>query len=517
MMNELSIDIRNASFTYPGAESPSLDNVSLSIPKGECVVITGPSGCGKTTLTCLINGLIPHVYEGELTGTVLISGRDSSTWDAGELGTTVGSVFQNPRSQFVNIDVTSEIAFGCENLGLPREEIVKRVRNCAQILGIEHLLGRHVENLSGGQKQLVIIASALAMGPDILVLDEPTASLDVDAMRALARAVKILKAQGKTVVVSEHRLWWLKSMADRVIRMRAGKIVGDWPVGEYQNIPWRERLEAGERAWSIDEIDINNELDESPLMVNQRSESTHELLVENLKVSYKRADPILDDVNLQLDSGSVVGLLGRNGAGKTTLLRTLSGLMREQAGKVVLDETTLPFRKRLGDIHLVMQEPGYQLFADSVFAEAEQAAGDAQIAEELLDKFELISLKNRHPLSLSGGERQRLSIAAGILQGSQAIVLDEPTSGLDRQNMVKIAQEIRDFAQKGHVVCIVTHDFEFLCSACDLIAELDSGKISRCYRLDEVGLERARKLFGFQEELNGSELEDRSKQAKEER
>ena len=503
-MKDLSVQIDNACFTYPGAEASSLDRVSLSIPKGECVVVTGPSGCGKTTLTRLINGLIPHVYEGELTGTVLISNRDSATWDAGELGTAVGSVFQNPRSQFVNIDVASEIAFGCENLGLPREEIVKRVHDCARLLDIGHLLGRRVEGLSGGQKQLVIIASALAMNPDIFVLDEPTASLDVKAMRCLAHALATLRAQGKTVVVSEHRLWWLNGVADRVIRMRAGRIVGDWPASEYQGIPWRERLEAGERAWNIDEIEVGsaNGADETPSAMDRGSKSDHVLLVRNLKVAYKRAKPVLDGVSLQMDGGSVVGLLGRNGAGKTTLLRTLSGLMREKTGQVVLDNVPLPCRKRLGDIHLVMQEPGYQLFADSVFTEAEQAAGDAQIAEELLDKFELMSLKDPHPLSLSGGERQRLSIAAGILQGSKAIVLDEPTSGLDRENMVKIAQVIQDFARKGHVICIVTHDFEFLCNACDLIAELEDGKISRCYRLDEAGIEQARKMFGFQEGLN---------------
>lgn len=508
-MNDLSIQIEDVSFTYPGAEASSLDRVSLSIPKGECVVVTGPSGCGKTTLTRLINGLIPHVYEGESTGTVLISNRDSATWDAGELGTTVGSVFQNPRSQFVNIDVTSEIAFGCENLGLPREEIVERVSSCAHALGIEHLLGRRVEGLSGGQKQLVIIASALAMGPEILVLDEPTASLDVEAMRCLARALETMKSQGKTIVVSEHRLWWLNGVADRVIRMRAGRIVGNWPASKYQRIPWSERLEAGERAWSTDEIGIGSTdgINKSSSEMDQENDSGHTLLSENLKVTYKRAKPILEDVSFRLDGNSVVGLLGKNGAGKTTLLRTLSGLMREKAGKVVLDESSLPYRKRLGNIHLVMQEPGYQLFADSVFAEAEQAAGDARVAEELLDKFELLSLKERHPLSLSGGERQRLSIAAGILQGSKAIVLDEPTSGLDRENMTKIAQAIQDFARKGHVVCIVTHDFEFLCSVCDMIAELDGGKINRCYRLDETGLERARKLFGFQEESNETELE----------
>lgn len=509
-MNDVSIQIENASFTYPGAETPSLNDISLSIPKGQCVVITGPSGCGKTTLTCLINGLIPHVYDGELVGTVLISNRDIATWNAGELGTTVGSVFQNPRSQFVNIDVTSEIAFGCENLGLPREQIVKRVHDCARILGIEHLLGRRVENLSGGQKQMIIIASALAMDPEIFVLDEPTASLDAGAMRQLANALEVLKAQGKTIVVSEHRLWWLSGVADRVIRIRRGRITGDWPASDYQRIPFRERFAAGERAWHVGEIEIGaaNGIGETHSAVDRGSGSDHVLLAENLEVAYKRVKQILKGVNLQLQGGSVVGLLGRNGAGKTTLLRTLSGLMREKAGKVALDEAPLPYRKRLGDIHLVMQEPGYQLFADSVLAEAEQAASDTKAAESLLDRFELTALKDRHPLSLSGGERQRLSIAAGILQGSKAIVLDEPTSGLDRESMVKIAQVIRDFAKKGHVVCIVTHDFEFLCSACDEIAELEGGAISYRYRLDAAGLERAKKLFGFQNVLDGSEQEE---------
>lgn len=498
-MTNLSIQIKNASFTYPGADEPSLKDVSLSIPKGECTVITGPSGCGKTTLTRLINGLVPHVYEGELSGAVLISGQDVATWEPSELGTAVGSVFQNPRSQFVNIDVTSEIAFGCENLGLPREKIVERVHSCARILGIEHLLGRRVEGLSGGQKQLIIIASALAMDPEIFVLDEPTASLDVNAMRHLAHGLEMLKAQGKTIVVSEHRLWWLNEVADRVIRVRDGKIAGDWTAFEYQSIPWEERLKAGERAWNIDEIKIApvDESDKNSAANNQETQGDHALLAGNLKVAYKREKPVLNGVNLALDGGSVVGLLGKNGAGKTTLLRTLSGLMREREGTVVLDGNALPYRRRLGDIHLVMQEPGYQLFADSVLAEAEQAANDALAAAQLLDKFELTNLRDRHPLSLSGGERQRLSIAAGILQGSKAIVLDEPTSGLDRENMARIAEAIRNFAKKGHVVCIVTHDFEFLCSACDEIVELDGGAIGRRYRLDESGIGQARELFGF--------------------
>lgn len=558
MTSTMAIEIKNVSFAYSGVSEFSLKEVSLAVQKGECVVITGPSGCGKSTLTRVINGLIPHVYKGELEGTTFVSGRDVAMWDSSDLGTMVGSVFQNPRSQFVNIDVTSEIAFGCENLGMPREEIIERVHKCARVLGIEHLLGQRVESLSGGQKQLVIIASALAMNPDIFVLDEPTASLDVNAMRCLAHAVRVLKEQGKTVIVSEHRLWWLNGIADRVIRMKNGSIAGDWSAYEYQNIPYEERVNAGERAWSIDEIVlIKPDAARYPLvqLSNQqaKAQNTNEeentkaqsgsvsfllddsspncfkeanansgkndnlrhtdclkekniFSISNLKASYKRKNLVLDGINLEVESGTVVGILGKNGAGKTTLLRCLSGLMCEKSGQIVLDDVPLSYRKRLGKIHLVMQEPGYQLFADSVLTETVQAlesSGSAQaldsveIAEEILTKFNLMNLKDRHPLSLSGGERQRLSIIASVLQGASAIVLDEPTSGLDRESMIKITEAIRDYARKNHAVCIVTHDFEFLCKVCDEVAEIENGKISKHYRLDSSGFKKAKRAFGF--------------------
>lgn len=223
-----AIVLENVSYTYPGAERPVLRGVFLEIPRGQCVVVTGASGCGKTTLTRLINGLVPHVYAGEVKGRVMVEGTEVAAWTPDELGVRVGSVFQNPRSQFVNLDVASEIAFGCENLGLPRGEIVARVSKAARALGIADLLDRGIEELSGGQKQAVAIASAFAMEPAVFVLDEPTASLDVPSMKRLAEVVAALKAAGKTVVVSEHRLWWLADVADRVVLMEDGAVAGDW-------------------------------------------------------------------------------------------------------------------------------------------------------------------------------------------------------------------------------------------------------------------------------------------------
>ena len=214
---DAALSFDRAGFTYAGAREPALADVSLSVPAGQCVVLTGGSGCGKTTLTRLANGLIPVSYDGELAGSVRIAGKDAGSWEMDALCRRVGSVFQNPRSQFFNLDTTSEVAFGCENLGLSRAEMHRRVDGAFALLGIEHLRDRDIRALSGGQRQMVAIASVCAMGPDVFVLDEPTASLDVGAMLQLAEAVARLKAAGKTVLVAEHRLWWLAGIADRVV------------------------------------------------------------------------------------------------------------------------------------------------------------------------------------------------------------------------------------------------------------------------------------------------------------
>lgn len=502
-----AIVLEKVSYRYAGASKHALDDVSLRIPQGQCVVVTGPSGCGKTTLTRLINGLVPLVYEGELEGCVLVEGHAVSSWTTADLGTSVGSVFQNPRSQFVNIDTTSEIAFGCENLGLPREEIIVRVHEAVNAIGAQDLLDRSVEELSGGQKQAVIIASALAMQPAVVVMDEPTASLDAVAMRRLANAICLLKQQGKTVVISEHRLWWLQGVVDRVIRMRDGRICGDWSASDYEQIPFAERVRFGERAWRLSEMENGAQRG-----IADEEAAPEMLKTQDLKAGYRRSRPVLEGVDLDIPAGKILGILGENGAGKTTLLRCLSGLTHEKDGNVFLEGGPLRFRKRPEAIHLVMQEPGYQLFADSVQGELERAAVQSPKQERrmsasgqdpleqvsaMLLRFGLDDLADRHPLSLSGGERQRLAIAAGVLQGARVVVLDEPTSGLDRRNMERVAAALRALAAEGHAICVVTHDYEFLCLVCDEVAELHAGKITDRYALDSEGIGRARVFFGF--------------------
>lgn len=501
-----AICVQNVTFSYARADTPALRDVSLEVPRGQCVALTGPSGSGKSTITRLINGLVPHVHDGSLQGRVVVNGQDVSQWKSANLGREVGSVFQNPRSQFVNIDTTSEIAFGCENLGISRDEIVRRVDTSASALGIRNLLGRSVAELSGGQKQSVIIASALSMQPDVFVMDEPTASLDVASMRTLAHVVAQLKTQGKTIVISEHRLWWLNGIADRVVRIDDGRVTGDWTAREYGLIPRRERMERGERAWSVAEM-----LKETTGSTGSMPQPTRDvdaasgLVAYGLRVGYRRSPRIVDDASMHLARGSVTGMLGKNGAGKTTLLRCLSGLCREKAGEVRVDGVPLRYRARPGRMHLVMQEPGYQLFADSVCSELVQAAKGAGLddtaayraAADALARFGLEEVADRHPLSLSGGQRQRVAIAAGILQGAQVMLLDEPTSGLDLVNMRRVASALHEMAEAGLALGVVTHDFEFLQNACDAALQLEGGKPLETYPLDDTGLHRALGSLGL--------------------
>lgn len=503
-MSAVSFD--HVSFRYCDAEGALgeevLADVTLEVPAGQCLVLTGSSGCGKTTLTRLVNGLIPHVYHGELTGEVRVFGRSTSELGMDELSRRVGSVFQNPRSQFFNLDTTSEIAFGCENLGLPVQEIRARVSGAARDLGIEDLLERDIRALSGGQRQMVALASAYALGPDVLVLDEPTAALDVHAMRTLARMVARCKERGKTVIVSEHRLWWLRGTADRIVHVERGGIAHDWTAEEFEALPVATRRTLGLRAWRLDELHAPQD---APGEAARDRGAVSGFSIEGLRAGYVRAAEVLAGATAAWDAGSVTALVGANGAGKSTLARCAAGLHRERAGSVALAGRAVPCRRRTGRVFLVMQEPGYQLFSDTVRGELEGAAAQGgrpteqacAAAQKALARFGLEGLAARHPLSLSGGERQRTAIAAGVLQGSRVIVLDEPTSGLDYRNMQRVASELRNVRDEGACVLVITHDYEFICAACDEVTVLEGGIVAERYRLDEDALGKTRRTLGF--------------------
>ena len=229
----MMIDIDHVSFQYSGAERENLQNFNLQIEKGECVVLTGESGCGKTCVTRLINTLIPHFYEGEMSGTVLIDGVDTRTIQPHDLSDKIGSVFQNPRSQFFSLDTDSEIVFGMENKGMPYQVMLDRYQQTIQELHIEKLMDRNLFDLSGGQKQTIAFASVYALNPDIFVLDEPSSNLDPEAIQELRRLLLLIKAQGKTIIVSEHRLYFLNGIADRIVLMEHGKLKQSWSASDF--------------------------------------------------------------------------------------------------------------------------------------------------------------------------------------------------------------------------------------------------------------------------------------------
>lgn len=242
------IEFQNLSFDYPDSADGGLKNISLTIPDGQCVLLCGRSGCGKTTLTRLINGLIPQFFEGELSGKVLLDGEDIFTLPMYRIAEKVSSVFQNPRTQFFNVDTDSEIAFGMENGAVPQAQMKRRVAETAKALHIEQLLGRNIFALSGGEKQKIAFASIYAMEPEIYLLDEPSSNLDMTAIGELREHLKLIKAQGKTVVVAEHRLYYLMDAADRIIYLEDGRIAGDWTPEQFRRIPLERRREMGLRS-----------------------------------------------------------------------------------------------------------------------------------------------------------------------------------------------------------------------------------------------------------------------------
>ena len=346
------IQLKGAGFRYASADSGAVGDVAVSdidlaVGAGEVVVVTGPSGCGKTTLARMVNGLVPAMYAGETAGSVLVAGVPMEKWELDGLARTVGSVFQNPRTQFFNLDTTSEIAFGCENAGLPCDDIRARVDGAARMLSIEGLLDRDIRALSGGQKQLVAMASACAMRPAAYVLDEPTAALDVDAMLRLRDAVARLKRSGAAVLIAEHRLWWLRGVADRVVLMQGGRVVSDMEAGEFGGLLDEDRRRLGVRAWDVVDVALPGRV--------RPDAGAVALSAHGVTAGYGRRAPCVAHADFQAHAGRVVALIGRNGAGKTTLSRVFAGLHRETAGQVEVCGAPLPARERAGRVYLGMQ------------------------------------------------------------------------------------------------------------------------------------------------------------------
>lgn len=469
------LQIRKLSFQYENSEEYALQNVSIDVDQGEIICITGESGCGKTTLLRCLNGLIPEFYEGDRKGSILIHDEDIFSMPQYQIAKYVGSVFQDPRSQFFTVNTTDEIAFGCENLSWNTENIITRVENTFQTLEMNDLRDRSIFSLSSGEKQKIAIGSVYAMNPEIMLLDEPSANLDAEAAANLKQLIRAMKKAGKTLIISEHRLSYLGDIADRFIYMKDGAVQEIWRQGDIRRLDEKQIEQFGLRKFFPVEASLCGNCDRN----DSRDTISNQLSVQHLCVQYGKMNVIENfDTSFQWDAGGkIVGIVGKNGSGKTTFAKTVCGLIREDSGGIYWNQKRYKGRNRILNSCFVMQDADYQLFTDSVYHEVELARDKGKSNIDivmLLHKFGLQSFSQKHPLSLSGGQKQRLTIAAAIAKGSRILLMDEPTSGLDGRNMRNLKEILKKVRDEGKLIVIISHDNEFLDDLCDEFIKFDA-------------------------------------------
>lgn len=503
-----AVELAHVSFRHKGAAEGalSLDDVSLVVPAGQVVVLCGRSGCGKTTVTRLVNGLIPQFYEGDLWGHARAGGLDPSEAPVTDTAALVGSVFQNPRSQFFNVDSTSELAFCCENMGWDVDLIDAAVGQVVERFGIENLLDRSLFKLSGGEKQKIACASVSAHDPQVLVLDEPASNLDIPSIHMLTCIIKGWKAEGRTVLVAEHRLGYLMDVADRFVLIEDGHVARDLTADEMRAVADEDLHAWGLRSWRL----RFGEGVARQLPSGGQAAEAAGVDIRSLSFSYGRAveRPDVQVAGLAYPHGAVVGIVGTNGAGKSTFARCLCGLEKRCADEVLLGGRPRKASERRRLCYLVMQDVNHQLFTESVREEValslwnrlcDPLSGEAAEAEidRVLAGLGLLEYADAHPMALSGGQKQRVAIASAVASGCEVCVFDEPTSGLDWAHMQDTARNVRRLAERGVTSFIITHDPELVMECCSHVLVMNEGRVVCSGHMhDAAVMGRLAELFG---------------------
>jgi len=474
------ITLDAVSFSYEnGTEYSGLQDVSLYVERGEVVLLCGESGSGKTTITRLVNGLIPHYFSGTLSGNLTINGVDPRHVELHNIANNVGSVFQNPRSQFYCMDTSSELAFGCENQGCSIAEIEERISHTVDHLQIESLMNRNIFKLSGGEKQKIACGGVHAVSPEIIVLDEPSSNLDPQSTRILGQIIAHWKTEGKTILIAEHRLYYLRDIADRMIYMQKGRIVEDMSMDKALKLSPDRISSLGLRPFFFESLPVSQR--------KQTGITSDTIRLTGFSHSYTKGRKELDIEYLELPREGITAVIGRNGSGKTTFAKGCCGLHRKFSGRVQSGERCCRNTRCMKMTYMVMQDVNHQLFAQSVIDEVLLSMNepDERKALDILESLDLHSLKDRHPLSLSGGEKQRVAIAGAIASDRDILLFDEPTSGLDLRHMIQVAESLRHVQKMGRTVVIITHDLELILRTCDHVLYLSKGRITRSFHMSD--------------------------------
>ena len=460
------LEFKDVSFTYKNSNNKVLDRVNFKINKGECILLTGVSGSGKSTLIHLMNGLIPTLYEGQLEGEILFKNKDLKDIESYDISKNIGYVSQDPRGHFFTTNTTSELVFSMENYGIPLNEMKKKYSELVNLLELEKLVDKNIIYISSGERQKIAIGCSLSLEPEIIILDEPSSNLDFHMTKKLKQLIEKLKTKGYTIIIAEHRMYYIQDLIDRVFIINNGKVIEK----------------------TISDLKSNNEvplrsLDIFNLELENISCKNKELLMEINNITYKN---ILSNITTTVYKGDVIGLIGKNGVGKTTLLRLLSNIMKPNKGKIV--GKVVPF--------LVMQDMDYQFFTESVESEMKfgSADNDLEKINSLLMKLGLIEFKDKIPFELSGGQKQRLLIAISALANVNLLMFDEPTSGLDYVNMTKVSGILKDLS-KNSALIVATHDIEFLYKTCNRVVYLDDKVIKEDFYLNLENKKKVNNIF----------------------
>ena len=464
----IAIRLKDVSFKYDGAAENVLENINLTVEYGETVLLSGVSGEGKSTLLSIINGVIPFVNSGEFSGSVEINGKDVTKQKISERSKLIGTVLQNADEQIIYDLVNDEIAFGCENLNIPCEEIERRIERFTTLMQIEK--NAKTKTLSGGQKQRLITASTLAMEQKIIILDEPLANLDTNTAHILLKALRDLANSGYAVLIVEHRLDVVKNYIDKVMRI--------------------------ENKQLFTSTDINNLNSGIKTIPHADGSLPGEVLIKGEKLFFAAGDRnIIDGLDIEIRAGERIVLLGENGCGKTTLMRMLTRLIKPSDG--MLSQTITKSKKAnskwFSKVGYVYQNPTYQLFMPTLLSEISFKAKSEETAREMINAFGLSGLEQRHPQSLSEGQKRRASIAAVCASEPTVLFLDEPTVGQDYENLCKTVETVNKINKSfGTAIVTVTHDKRCAGALADRVLIMENGKISRQgdYRLANEFLDK---------------------------